>query len=58
MTDLLEHLCKALVLPEKDAKVLLDYLAAHQREILLDINDFGDLRPLLPLVNPELRPRG
>lgn len=29
-------------------QVLRDYLKAHRRDIEMDINDFGELKPLLP----------
>ena len=38
-------------LDEAAERAILEYVIGHRRDIEADINDFGDLRPVLKLVN-------
>ncbi len=41
---------KCLILTERDAAILIAYLFAHKSDIEGGQNDFGDLKPLLNLL--------
>lgn len=45
---LCEECCEGGEINTAMEQVLRDYLKAHRRDIEMDINDFGELKPLLP----------